>query len=142
VSLYRRLGGHEPLVAIVDDFSRRALADGTLAPSFAGVDPEAVRRRLLAFLAAALDGPSTDPRTPLDLTGLGLGLTGDGGRAVGDHLAAALDACGVPETLAADVLERVAALGERFGESERDPLDLSGDPGASQHGHPHHDRKG
>src|SRR4051812_15281475 len=89
-SLYRRLGGHEPLVAIVDVFSRRALADARLAPAFMGLDPEAVRRRQVAHLVNILGGPAADPRPPIDPAHLGLGVTGTESDLIVRHLAAAL----------------------------------------------------
>jgi hemoglobin len=119
-SLYRRLGGHEPLAAIVDVFSRRALADTTLAPAFVGVDPETLRRRQVALLVTILDGPVANPRPPIDPADLGLGPAGAEPRRVVRHLTAALHACGVPEALTVEVLERVTALHGPLTETERE----------------------
>ena len=109
-SLYRQLGGHEPLAATVDIFSRRMAADDELAPLIAGEDPEVMRRIQFTFLREALCGRCTSrmPSTgPSHATGR---ITGRQFHLILDHLAAALAACGVPEALGAEVLEQVAAL--------------------------------
>lgn len=56
-NLYAALGGHAAVVALIDQFYRRVLADPLLAPYFAGVPIERLRRMQYAFFSAALGGP-------------------------------------------------------------------------------------
>ena len=109
-SLYRRLGGHEAVAAIVDVFSRRLAADGELARYFARLDLEGLRRHQAAFLDAALGGPQAYRGATLRRAHQQLGITARDFRLVLDHLAAAISACGVPEALGAEILGYVAGL--------------------------------
>ena len=109
-SLYRRLGGHEAVAAIVDVFSRRLAADGELARYFARLDLEGLRRHQAAFLDATLGGPRAYRGATLRRAHQGLGITARDFRLVLDHLAAAIGACGVPEALGAEVLGHVSGL--------------------------------
>ena len=109
-SLYRRLGGHEPLAAVVDAFSRRLIVDGELAHYFAHLDLEQLRRHQVAFLDAALGGPHAYRGATLRQAHQGLGITARDFRRSLEHLGAALRACDVPEGLGAEVLGQIAAL--------------------------------
>jgi hemoglobin len=108
-SLSRRLGGHEAIAAVVDTLSRRLTGDGRLAPYFARLDLETLRRHQVAFLDAALGGPHAYRGATLRRAHLGLGISARDFGLLLDHLAAALGACAVPEELRAEVLARVAA---------------------------------
>jgi hemoglobin len=109
-SLYRRLGGHEAVAAIVDVFSRRLAADGELARYFARLDLEGLRRHQASFLDAALGGPQAYRGATLRRAHQQLGITARDFRLVLDHLAVAISACGVPEALGAEILGYVAGL--------------------------------
>jgi hemoglobin len=109
-SIYRQLGGRVVITAVVDDFYRRVLHDPALAPFFAGTDLERLRRHQEAFLTAALGGPTTYEGRPLRQAHAGRSIGAGHFAAVAGHLAAALRACGVPETLTEPVIARVAAL--------------------------------
>lgn len=56
-ALYARIGGALGVSTLVDAFYRRVLADPLLAPVFAGVPMDKLRRMQLEFFAAALGGP-------------------------------------------------------------------------------------
>jgi hemoglobin len=109
-SLYRQLGGYEPIAALVDLFYRRAVADAELAPFFAHLDMERLRRHQATFLAAALGGPVAYKGATLRRAHAGLGITARHFQRVAAHLAAALHACRVPEPLVEAVMAQVAAL--------------------------------
>jgi hemoglobin len=109
-SLYRQLGGRVGIAAVTDEFYRRVLADDALAPFFMGTDLARLYAHQAAFLAAAVGGP--DPyagRAPQEAHA-GRGIAAPHFAATAGHLAAALDACGVPGAMAAVVMARVGAL--------------------------------
>src|SRR5215469_1851039 len=58
ISLYDAIGGRASLVAAVDVFYRRVLADPELSPFFPGGVGERHRAYLVTFLGEALGGPS------------------------------------------------------------------------------------
>lgn len=112
VSLYQRLGGHEPIAAIVDVLSRYILIDAELAHRFEHLDLEALRRHQAAFLGAAFDGPREYCRDTLRQVHQRLGITARDYRLFVDHFTSALRACDVPPALCTEVLERIAVLRE------------------------------
>ncbi len=57
ISIYEEIGGRPALVAAVDGFCRRLLADPELAPFFPGGVGDRHRRYLATFLGEALGGP-------------------------------------------------------------------------------------
>ena len=109
-SLYQQLGGREPIAAVVDDFSRRLLADAELEPFFAGRDLEGLRRHQAAFLAFALGGPNGYRGQSLRRAHAGLGISDHHFRLVAGHLVDALGACGVPGPQIAAVVGHMTAL--------------------------------
>jgi hemoglobin len=109
-TLYRQLGGHEAIVAVVDLFTRRLAADTELARFFAHLDQERLRHHQATFLAEALDGPHRYQGRTLREAHRGLGLTAHHFRLVIAHFAAALGGCDVPEALGAEVVGRIVAL--------------------------------
>lgn len=56
-TLYSRLGGHEAIRAVVDDFYDRLLADDELGGFFEDADMEELRRTQTDFLCEAAGGP-------------------------------------------------------------------------------------
>jgi hemoglobin len=56
-SIYEQIGGEEALVAVVDDFYERVLADAELAAFFDGVNMSKLKGMQIEFFAAALGGP-------------------------------------------------------------------------------------
>jgi len=58
-TLYDRLGGHEAIRAVVDDFYDRLLADPELGPFFDDADLERLRATQTDFLCEAAGGPET-----------------------------------------------------------------------------------
>lgn len=58
-TLYDRLGGHEAIRAVVDDFYDRLVDDDELGPFFADADLEHLRETQTDFLCEAAGGPQT-----------------------------------------------------------------------------------
>ena len=108
-TLYRAIGGHEAVAAVVDVFYRRVLADDQLAGFFAGIDLQTLRRHQAAFLDVALDGPGRYRGRPLRGAHHGLGITAAQFERMLNHLAAALHECAVPEGPVRAIITRVAA---------------------------------
>ena len=109
-SLYEELGGKAAIAAVVEEFYARVLADPTLAPMFAGVDVDRLRRHQAAFLISALGGPNEYRGRGMRHAHAGLNITADQFGAVAVHLSDALAACGVPAPTIATVIGHVAQL--------------------------------
>jgi len=64
-TLYERLGGHDGIRAVVDDFYDRLLADDDIGPFFEGSNLETLRRTQTDFLCEAAGGPETYDAEPI-----------------------------------------------------------------------------
>lgn len=64
-TLYDRLGGHDGIRAVVDDFYDRLVADEEIGPFFEGSDMELLRRTQTDFLCEAAGGPQTYDAAPV-----------------------------------------------------------------------------
>jgi len=58
VALYDDLGGASAIVAALDSFYPKVLADPKLSPFFAGVDTDKLKIHVGAFFAMATGGPA------------------------------------------------------------------------------------
>jgi hemoglobin len=102
VSIYEAIGGEPALVAVVDDFYVRVLADPQLAGFFAGANMPKLKGRQVEFFAAALGGPDAYQGVGMREVHAGRGISQADFDRVAFHLAAALAAAGVPaETIGA-----------------------------------------
>ena len=102
VSIYEAIGGEPALVAVVDDFYVRVLADPQLAGFFAGTNMPKLKGRQVEFFAAALGGPDAYQGVGMREVHAGRGISQADFDRVAFHLAAALAAAGVPaETIGA-----------------------------------------
>ena len=61
VSIYAKIGGHEAIEVVVEDFYVRVLADDQLAKFFTGTNMSRLKGKQVEFFAAALGGPSPTP---------------------------------------------------------------------------------
>jgi hemoglobin len=109
-SLYEELGGRAAIAAVVEEFYAKVLADPSLAPMFAGVDVDRLRRHQAAFLVAAHGGPNEYRGRGMRQAHTGLDITAEQFGAVAGHLSDALAACGVPALTIATVIGHVAQL--------------------------------
>jgi hemoglobin len=96
VSIYEAIGGEPALVAVVDGFYARVLADPKLAGFFAGVNMPKLKGRQVEFFAAALGGPDAYRGAGMREVHAGRGISQADFDRVAFHLAAALAAAGVP----------------------------------------------
>jgi hemoglobin len=110
-SLYERIGGEAAILAAVDLFYERVLADPLTQPFFAGLDMSAQARKQTAFMAWALGGPTVYRGRDLRAAHAPLvrkGLNQQHFDAIAGHLRATLEEMGVEPALVAEALATVA----------------------------------
>lgn len=111
-TLYERLGGHDGIRAVVDDFYDRLQADDELGPFFEDADMETLRKTQTDFLCEAAGGPETYDAAPVREAHLHVPFTpGHIQRAV-DLLSESLEEFDVPEDDAEKVIGAIAAYEE------------------------------
>jgi hemoglobin len=99
-SLYERIGGAPAVLAAVDIFYGKVLADPRIAHFFDGVDMDAQRRKQRSFLIMAFGGPNTYSGADMRRAHAALvarGLDDSHFDAVVEHLAGTLAELGVGE---------------------------------------------
>jgi hemoglobin len=109
-SIYEQIGGEETLVAVVDDFYERVLADAELAAFFDGVTMSRVKGMQIEFFAAALGGPDEYRGRSMKDVHRGRGIGPHHFDFVAKHLAGALRAAGVSEKSTESIIGVVAPL--------------------------------
>src|ERR1700724_1131984 len=95
-SIYHAIGGRAALVAAVDDFYARLLADPELAPFFPGGVGARHRAYVVTVLGEALGGPERYRGPDLARAHGGLGITDAQFDRTAPHLSATLDGLGAP----------------------------------------------
>ncbi|MBB5918423.1 hemoglobin [Nocardia transvalensis] len=110
--IYDRIGGHEALEAVVEDFYVRVLADDQLSPFFTGTNMSRLKGRQVEFFAAALGGPGPYTGAPMKQVHQGRGITMEHFGLVAGHLTEALKAAGVPDDLVAQIIGAIAPLAD------------------------------
>ena len=108
-TLYDRLGGHDGIRAVVDDFYDRLVADEEIGPFFEGSDIELLRRTQADFLCEAAGGPETYDAAPIREAHLHVPFTPEHIQRAVELLEESLDAFDVPEEDAQKVVNAVAA---------------------------------
>ncbi len=108
--LYDRIGGHEAIEVVVDDFYSRVLADEQLAGFFAGTNINRLKGKQAEVLAAALGGPQPYTGVSMKQAHKGRGITMHHFNLVAAHLSDSLTAAGVPDETVAEILAVVAPL--------------------------------
>ncbi|GGJ00789.1 hypothetical protein GCM10008995_08290 [Halobellus salinus] len=108
-TLYDRLGGHDGIRAVVDDFYDRLVADEEIGPFFEGSDMELLRRTQTDFLCEAAGGPETYDAAPIREAHLHVPFTPEHIQQAVELLEESLDAFDVPEEDAQKVVNAVAA---------------------------------
>lgn len=109
-SIYDRIGGHEALEAVVDDFYTRVLADEQLAGFFAGTNMSRLKGKQVEFFAAALGAREPYTGAPMKQVHQGRGITMHHFSLVAGHLGDALAAAGVGPQTVTEILGVVAPL--------------------------------
>ncbi len=90
-TLYERLGGEVAVVALVDDFYERVLADELLRPFFVNASMDKLRAMQREFFSAALEGPVRYTGRPLYHTHFGRGIKRQHFARFVEHLFATLE---------------------------------------------------
>jgi hemoglobin len=109
-TIYEAIGGDTALVAVVDDFYGRVLADPELAGFFAGTNMTRLKGRQVEFFAAALGGPVPYSGASMRDAHRGRGIAQRHFDLVAGYLVAALGAAGVPDATITQIVGAVAPL--------------------------------
>ena len=109
-TLYEKVGGHDALEVIVEDFYCRVLDDDLLSNFYAGSDMKRVKAKQVEYLSAMLGGPG--PYTGLSIRQAheGRGITMHHFAMVAAHLADSLCAAGLHPDTITEILRAVAPL--------------------------------
>lgn len=111
-SLYSRLGGETAIMAAVEIFYRRVLADPATSRFFNGIDLAAQSRKMIGFMAVAFGGPKEhqgrDLRTAHARLVREQGLNHEHFDKVALHLKETLEELGVAKPLVDEALGIVA----------------------------------
>ena len=108
--IYHRIGGHEAIEAVVEDFYVRVLADDQLSGFFTGTNMNRLKGKQVEFFAAALGGPEPYTGASMKQVHQGRGIAMHHFSLVAGHLADALAAAGVPSETVTEILGAIAPL--------------------------------
>jgi hemoglobin len=117
-TIYHRIGGHEAIEAVVEDFYVRVLADSQLSGFFTGTNMNRLKGKQAEFFAAALGGPEPYTGAPMKQVHQGRGITMHHFSLVAGHLADALAAAGVPAATVTEILGAIAPLAPEIASQE------------------------
>lgn len=120
VAVYDRVGGHEALEVVVEDFYVRVLADDQLSGFFTGTNMNRLKGKQVEFFAAALGGPEPYSGAPMKQVHQGRGITMHHFSLVAGHLSDALAAAGVPPATVTEILSAIAPLAPEIATGEAD----------------------
>ena len=109
-TVYDRIGGHEALEVVVDDFYARVLADDELKGFFTGSNINRLKGKQVEFFAAALGGPDPYTGAPMKQVHQGRGIKMSHFALVAGHLADALCAAGVPPAIVDEIIAAISPL--------------------------------
>jgi hemoglobin len=109
-TLYERIGGHDALEVVIEDFYCRVLDDDHLSGFFAGTNMNRLKGKQVEFFAAALGGPKPYIGAPMKQVHQGRGITIHHFNLVAGHLTDSLTAAGVPEATIAEILRAISPL--------------------------------
>jgi hemoglobin len=113
-SLYQKIGGHDALEVIVEDFYCRVLDDDHLASFYAGADMRRVKARQVEFLSSILNGPGTYSGLSMRQAHEGRGITMHHFAMVAAHLADSLCAAGLHPDTITEILCAIAPLADEI----------------------------
>jgi hemoglobin len=113
-SLYARIGGAEAIIAAVDIFYDKVLADPLVQPFFEGIDMEKLAKKQVAFMVHAFGGPSEllgrDLREAHAQLVAKRGLGDAHFERVAELLQQTLIELGVANDIVAEAIERIGSL--------------------------------
>ncbi|OBF54705.1 hemin receptor [Mycobacterium sp. 852002-53434_SCH5985345] len=110
VAVYDRIGGHEAIEVVVEDFYVRVLADDQLSGFFTGTNMNRLKGKQVEFFAAALGGPEPYTGAPMKQVHQGRGITMHHFNLVAGHLSDALAAAGVSAQTVTEIIGAIAPL--------------------------------
>ncbi|HVV09946.1 group 1 truncated hemoglobin [Amycolatopsis sp.] len=113
-SIYEQIGGQEALIAVVDDFYVRVLADPGLAGFFEGTNLPRLKGMQVEFFAAALGGPPEYSGRSMKEVHRGRGIGQHEFDLVAKHLTESLQAAGVPQDIVDAIISAVAPLSKEI----------------------------
>ena len=116
VSLYERIGGEAAIMAAVDLFYEKVLADEVIRDFFVGLDMEAQTRKQVAFMTWAFGGPDRFKGRDLRTAHADLvkrGLSDVHFDRVAKHLESTLRELGVAEELVSEAVATVGSTREQ-----------------------------
>jgi hemoglobin len=111
-SIYQAIGGDAALVAVVDDFYVRVLADPKLSGFFAGINMNRLKGMQVEFFASALGGPMPYAGRSMVEAHAGRGISMEHFNMVAGHLSDALAAAGVPDQVNGEIIGAIAPLAD------------------------------
>jgi hemoglobin len=111
-SIYEQIGGQEALIAVVDDFYDRVLADPELAVFFKGTNLPRLKGMQVEFFAAALGGPEEYRGRSMKEVHRGRGIGQHHFDLVAKYLIEALTEAGVPTETVDTIIGAIAPLAE------------------------------
>jgi len=103
-SLYERLGGMEPIVAVVEDFRDRVAADARINQKFARTDLARLRKMLIDQVCEVAGGPCTYTGRNMKDAHAGMKVTSGEFDALVEDLVATLNHFKVGKTEQAEIL--------------------------------------
>ena len=103
-SLYTRLGGHEAIKAVVEDFVGRCAGDSRINGKFARTDIPRLKAMLADQVCQASGGPCTYAGRDMAETHAGMGVTAGEFDALVEDLVATLDQFNVPKAEQGELL--------------------------------------
>ena len=110
VSLYDKVGGHDALEVVVEDFYCRVLDDELLSSFYAGADMRRVKARQVEFLSSLLGGSLSYTGMSMRQAHEGRGISMHHFAMVAAHLADSLCAAGLHPDTITEILHLVAPL--------------------------------
>ena len=110
VSLYEKLGGQAAVVAVVEEFYKRILADDRINFIFDQTDMDRLKRHQAAFISFAVGGPNHYTGRSMQKAHKGLKITPEQFQIVAMHLSDSLANFDVDQESIDQVIEKVASL--------------------------------
>ncbi|RBI59784.1 group 1 truncated hemoglobin [halophilic archaeon] len=109
-TVFDRLGGHEAVESVVNDFYDRVLNDERVIHHFEDSDTTELRAHQVQFISAVTGGPVEYSGDNMREAHRGMGITDNEFDVVAEHLDTALAENGVPDKDREQVLEMVEGL--------------------------------
>ncbi|SFG92853.1 hemoglobin [Halopelagius inordinatus] len=109
-TVFDRLGGHDAVESVVDDFYDRVLSDDRLVHHFEDSDTTKLRAHQVQFISAVTGGPVDYSGRDMRSAHRGMGITHEEFDIIAGYLDTALDGNGVSDEDRTQVLEQVEEL--------------------------------